>query len=727
MKESNPLINSTETDHNDQQIDISMYLKALWSNKWKILSFTLGVAIIATMLILRMPSIYEASATLFITKDDTTPVTLSDGFSMDMRAREYLKTQFSILQSESLAQDVIDSLDLLDLEKFRENENNEFEFWNETKKFLGAKNSEKKYGEIDKTELKNQGVLNWYKKNLIVAPVSNTQLVRLSFQSEDPQLAADIVNKLGDSYINSFLDAKMTQTDKAIEWLQKRSLQVNTELAEAENALQNFVNKEQIVNLQSGIQTLNEETLKNINDRLLEVKNERIQLENIISYTNSSEVLDEGLISQLGDSPAIQQLNETELNSERKFLEISQRYGPKHPKYIASIKELQQVREKLAIQVKKEMAELSQKLKNVKQTEVSLELELKNAEGQFLRDGSKESEFRKLKTNVQRLTELRDLISKRFKELDITSDFNSENARFVDKAKRPLVPVKPRKGLILTLVILISSGLASLIVIIITFLNDSFRKTAEIEEHLNAKFLGILPKLKLKKIPLHIYFDSEFRLFSESIKTIRTGLILNNLDRETSINLVTSAVPGEGKSTTSLNMAFSFAQMEKVLLIDADLRKPTVAKRFGFPSYQRGLSDILNKNISIEECIITDEKSGIDLLPAGQYTTNSLELFSNSNFEDVLVKLKDKYDRIIIDSAPCQAVSDTLVLARFADATIFVVKADSTKKQIVKRAVGRLRDVGASIEGVVLNAADINKNSEEYGGYYDYYGYSQKS
>ncbi|MCQ8847338.1 polysaccharide biosynthesis tyrosine autokinase [Alteromonas stellipolaris] len=723
---------SANENAEEKQFDIGFYIKALWRSKWKIVSFTFGVTVIAALLILRLPSIYEAKATLYIKKENATPVASNSAPSMDMGAREYLKTQFGILQSDSLALEVINELQLAkvtseDKQLSTASDDSVVSILKQSlKDFVGAP-KQLSTSEISAADIKLQQTLEWYKRNISIKPVAFTQLVNISFQSEDPQLAADVINTLGNAYINSFLSAKMEQTDKAIEWLQSRNVSVADELAMAENELQQFIRREQIVGSSNGMQSLNAETLRNLNERRLEVREQRIRLENILSQTKSSEILDTGVLSQFTESTVLQELGRAEREAENQFNEVNQRYGPKHPKYIAANTQLQQVRSRLSTRVQSELSDLTQKLANLKQTEASLQRELASAESEVLNDSGKEAELNRLKLNVARLSELNELISRRFKELDITSDFSSENARFIDQAKRPLYPVKPAKAKLLIVVIVLSSGFACFVVVLLTFLNNTYRRSVEIEEELKAKFLGLIPKVSTKKnqvLPLHIYFDKEYRLFSEAVKTIRTGHMLGQLNNNNVVTLVTSAVPSEGKSTTSCNLSFSFGQMDKVLLIDADLRKPSIAKRFGLPAYQQGLSDILNTGVDVESCIVSDSQSGIDILPAGHYTHNALELFAGDAFATLLEKLKHKYTKIVIDSAPCQAVSDTLVLAKLADTVIFVVKADSTKKQVVKSAVRRLREAGGIIEGVVLNAADVSKQDGEYSGYYDYYGYA---
>lgn len=201
---------------------------------------------------------------------------------------------------------------------------------------------------------------------------------------------------------------------------------------------------------------------------------------------------------------------------------------------------------------------------------------------------------------------------------------------------------------------------------------------------------------------------------------------MSNLDAPAKITVVTSSTPNEGKSTIALNLGEAFAQMEKVLVIDADMRRPTVAKTCGLSRQAQGLSNLVTDTAAAKDCIHRWEVGKMDVMPAGLVPPNPLELLSSKRFAQMLEGLKKHYDRIIIDSAPTQAVSDALVLSSLADAVIYVVKADSTSLSLVKGCLKRLNDVNAPINGVVLNGMDMDKQgaySDQYAHYYGgYYG-----
>ena len=244
--------------------------------------------------------------------------------------------------------------------------------------------------------------------------------------------------------------------------------------------------------------------------------------------------------------------------------------------------------------------------------------------------------------------------------------------------------------------------------------------------------LGLLPLIGSKKdvakseLLVRAFVDDEQNGFRESVRTVRTGLTLASMSEPAQVILFTSSVPGEGKTTSSCNIAEAFGQMEKVLLIDCDMRRPSVAKKFGLPGNKPGLSNAVAYPDTLDECIQTVNELGIDVISAGPIPPNPLELLASKNFKEIVEKLRGRYQRIIIDSAPIHAVSDALYLSTIADGVVYVVKADSTSDKMANKGLERLSDHNARVLGVVLNQVDIKreaKYADSYAGYYDSYGY----
>lgn len=324
---------------------------------------------------------------------------------------------------------------------------------------------------------------------------------------------------------------------------------------------------------------------------------------------------------------------------------------------------------------------------------------------------------------------------KRLKETSETGDLQKANARVVDPAEIPVLPVKPKKtrivGIATFLGLLLGVGLAFLL----EQLDNTVKRAADIEDRLHLPLLGLLPHLKLGKreSPLSYSRGHKKSFFAESIRTVRTSVLLSGLDDPYKVIVVTSSVPGEGKSTVAMNLADSLGDMHKVLLIDADLRRPTVATVWGLDRKALGLSEFVSQTAKLSECVHQLDERNVFVMPSGMVPPNPLELLSSKRFKDALDTLGKTFDHIIIDSAPALAVSDALVLSRNASGAIYVVKADSTPYPVAQDGIKRLKQYGVHLIGAVLNDVPQKKKKgygygryDSYGGsYYGSYGYSQ--
>ncbi len=273
-----------------------------------------------------------------------------------------------------------------------------------------------------------------------------------------------------------------------------------------------------------------------------------------------------------------------------------------------------------------------------------------------------------------------------------------------------------------------SFGFGVLLAFVLEALNSGVRSVDDVEKKLGQRMLGLIPTLALKRkeeLPLRAYFDNQFHHFSEAVRTLRTSLSLMNIEKQSQAILITSSVPKEGKTTVSANLAFALGQLDKAILIDADLHRPTIGKRFGVPNYQPGLSNLIMRTHKLEECLVHDEQSGLDLISAGTIPSNPQELLAGDGFRALINHLKKHYKYVVVDTAPTQAVSDAMVVSKACDSVIYVVRADSTGEKMILNGLGRFLQVGHRVDGVVLNQVDLGKPdvSERYGGFYDQYNY----
>jgi capsular exopolysaccharide synthesis family protein len=290
----------------------------------------------------------------------------------------------------------------------------------------------------------------------------------------------------------------------------------------------------------------------------------------------------------------------------------------------------------------------------------------------------------------------------------------------------PTGPVKPNKRLSVTLAFILGIMLGCGIAILLDILDNTVKNPDDVEEKLGAPLLGTLPKMKSnKKGEFEQFWQKPQGQFAEALRTVRTGVVLSSLDNPAKVILVTSTIPGEGKSTVALNLGAALAQMENTLVIGADLRRPSLAKKCDLTPNHPGLTHFVAGTAKLEDCIEHLPELNLYVMPAGIIPPNPLEMISSKKFVQALKFLRERFDRIVIDSAPVQAVSDALMLASNADSVIYVVKADSTSATQAQKGIASVVASNEPLTGVVLNMFDAKKargySGYKYHQYNDYY------
>ena len=726
---------SINTNAAEEIIDLRHYFAVINKYKWRIGFLAFAVALLAAVVALNITPTYRATATLIIEADQAKAVSFEEIYGLDSNRKEYYLTQFEILKSRKIAQAVVEKLDLKNNPEFIPKPSRINDFIKEVKSnipFLPQKKASQLSAE-EQDEMAMQTLIQAFLKRLSISPVRKTQLVNISFESSDAKLAALIANTVGEVYIEQNLSNKMGLTTKASGWLTTRLSELRVRLDESESKLQQYRESENLIDV-SGVLGLVSSELEQTSQQLVVARLERDKLLSIVRVIDeygrdNLEML--GSITKITSQSVIQNVKQTLATVELKVSELSQRYGPKHPKIVAAKAELRTVKNNLFTQIRSLVTGVDKQLNTSNRNVQSLEQSLVRIKLKYQEVTAKEYEYSKLSREVETNRNIYDTFFSRSKETEVTSDFNSAVARFTDRAFRPNKPVKPNKPLVVILAFIATMGLGVVIAFVIESLNDSLKSTKDIENELSQRMLGLLPFVVFNKkvgFMLHYYFDESGKKFAESVRTLRTSFVLTQLDKTTKTIEVTSSVPGEGKTTTATNLAFSLAQVDRTILIDADMRKPSICKRFNIPPYHPGLSNLIAGTEKFSECVYHDDVSGLTVMPCGQLPPNPLELLSSPKVSQILEKLKQSFDRIIIDTPPVQAVSDSLIIAKQADAVVFVVKSDDTRIGVAQDAIGRLVRANAKIAGVVLNQVDTKKMSQTdyYHGYYNDYAYGDE-
>ena len=410
-----------------------------------------------------------------------------------------------------------------------------------------------------------------------------------------------------------------------------------------------------------------------------------------------NKVLDLQTVKTLS-SQTLDQVNSDLLEARRNFAELSKRYGPKHPAIIEAKRKL-----------------------------VTAESRYGRASASELDTNESRFELTKLERSVNSNRELYELFLSRFNEVELGIDSVSSNTSLLDRATVPTLPFSPDVGNRVATGAAIGLILGLILLFTREFFDRTFKNQAQVEERLNLPVLGVLPLLSSKKLrkeggrmPERYYLNESGSSFAEVVNHIRTGIIYSNFDQPPKVVLVTSAVPHEGKTTCSTNLALAFSKLGETLLIDADFRKPRIAKIAQMEHFT-GLTGYVAGQNSLAECLFQDPDAELlQIMRSGEVPPNPLELLSSERFRQTLDMMKKSFDYIVIDSAPILPVSDGVVLGKLADAVLMVLKAGSTSHQIADSAIKRFSTAGIIPTGVVLSQLNF-KQSHYYYDKYDYY------
>jgi len=725
--------------------DTAAYWQIIRRQLPKIIALALAVGLFAGLVIQSLEPLYQSSTTLLIDTSrrgfspvDKDPV---GGWFSYLAGQTYLETQMLLFRSQALAESVADRLDLWTHPQFdpRQEAPQRARFRLSLQGLLPDWFGSKKEPEPITPAQARRVVIAALVGNVQAVVLPDSEMVRVSFNSPDPELAARITAAYAEAYIEFGLETRLETVKKAATWLTGRLEGLRSQVDSSERKLQSYREQQGLVDVKGGLD-LTDRELGDLAERLVEARAKRDGLGSEYDQVRrlrdlaSTELASNPVVIR---NPIIQTLKTEEVKAERAATELAERYGAQHPKMAAARSDLNTIRAKLRVEIDNTVAGVKKEYDIAKGRAEQLQQELDAMKAHAQDVSRKTFTLRSLDREVETNRQLYDMFMTRFKETDLGADVESTNARVIDAALVPQTPIAPRKVRILVIAVVLALFLGVGLALLEDYLDNTLKDSEDVEHHTQLPTLGTVPVLSRRGLrrgrPERVFLDSPKSDFAEAIRTVRTAVALSGLDDPHRVLLVTSTVPGEGKTTIAINLAVALGQLERVLLVDADLRRSSVAARLGLPADAPGLSNLVAGTADISACIHTLEGTNLHLLPAGLAPPNPLEILSSQRFEKTLAELGQRYDRIVLDSAPAQAVSDALVLSRLCNAVVFVVRADATPRQLVQLAVKRLLRVDAHLIGVVLNHFD-NAKSSRYGSYrygryrrysYAYRGYTQ--
>jgi capsular exopolysaccharide synthesis family protein len=711
----------------EETLDLVEYWRSITKRKWSILGLVILVAVIATLVVFSLRPSFRSTATVMIEQGKSKVVSIEEVYSAIGGNREYYQTQVEIIKSRELARKTVERLKIATHPDFDPRQAEESFSLSDLTDWFKTKDTPSE-------ESIQKRVVSRFMQDLQVQPVRNSQLVQISFTAFDKELAAKVPNTLAEIYIESDLEAKVAMTQKAGAWLNERLSGLKEKVNESERSLQDFRDRERIVDAKGVAMSGAAKALEEATSNLVSVRAKRAEAE---SLYNQVQAVRQGKTTAGYDSipavlrhPTVQKFKEQEADAERKVADASKRYGPEHPRMQQANAELNAARDTTKRQVEIVVAGVAKEYEVAKANEDALQRALGQSKSEIQGLNRKEFQLGVLEREAQSNRQLYDLFLNRFKETNVASDLQSTVARIVDPATVQNAPYAPKKVQIVSIAAAVALLVGVMMALLLDRISNTINTAGEVEGRLGLPMLGYLMKMegggkKSLKSELAFITDSQ-SLFSESIRTIRTGVLMSAVDIPKKVIVITSSVPEEGKTTVSFNLACALAQVKRVLLVDADLRRPKVGRLIGRDKDAPGLSHLVSGVASISECIFEHKEAGFHILTAGFVPPNPLEMISSAKFQDTLDKLKEAFDIVLIDSPPVQLVSDAVVLSQVANTVLYVVKADSTPYPMARNCIKRLSMANAPLLGVVLNQLDLERAEKyygEYSGYGRYRGY----
>ncbi|WP_313085380.1 polysaccharide biosynthesis tyrosine autokinase [Pseudomonas sp.] len=707
-------------------IDLKKIWHAIWSRKWGIVLLVLAVGALTLLALSRATPIYKAVATVLIESKGTPVLSFQPAADTPVELSEYLQTQLSLMQSRGVAERVVRDLNLT--------EHPEFDLRQKPGPLVDVGAIIDAVTGEEPEPLTEAQIMDYAVQVLMdrtaVWVEGKSQLVYMSVSMADRLTAAQATNQLAQAYIEAQLEAKVDMSMTAASWMNDRLVSLRQNLQDSEDKLQAYLDAEGLVDLK-GVSTISANELSLTGDRMIDARRERAEAES--QYRQVQSMRDQGWerlasVPAVLGHPLIQQFKADQAHARSRVEDLSRRYGDRHPAMVSARSDLNAATASLKQQVEQVVASIERNYQLALANENSLKASFNENKGRIQDISRKEFKVRDLQRQVESDRALYDTFMTRLQETTATSDLSSTNARVVDAAIPPTEPSAPNKPLILAVALFLALVLGVAQAIIREILDNTFKSSEEVENKLGLPVMGIVPQVprKLRKEVSHLFERSGDKRFCEAVRTIRTNFLLTETTHPRQVLVVTSTAPGEGKSSVSANLAFAMGQLHRVLLIDADLRRATLDKAFDFKPGTPGLVNLIGGSAKLEDCIHT--VGNVDMIAAGAVPSNPLELLSSPRFARLLEVVKGRYDRIIIDSPPSQAVSDAAVLSTLADAVIYVVKSDSTLIPHVEKGISQLQNSNAPLAGVVLNHVDIEKAKKngQFRGYYDHYGYSEQ-
>lgn len=571
--------------------------------------------------------------------------------------------------------------------------------------------------------------IDFFRQGLAVTPTADANVLLISYTYPDPTKAAGFVNAVIDAYGETRQRHERTTADTAYAWLGERLQALQDDVLAVEDAVEKFRAENKLP--QTGGTALSEVQLADLNRELITTRAARTETEAKLGLIRDLRASGGNLdsIAEVVASPLISELRQQEMQLVQTEAELATTYGPKHPR----MEEVRRQRSDVAAGINDEVKRIARSLENeltvIRTREQSLAREIEGVRSERTVEDQTEVRLRQLERVAAAKRSVYETFLARHQELGAREGFQVSNVRVLTPARVPLAPSSPSPVFFAAVGFTASTVLGCMLGLLREQLDKSLRSERQVERTLGLPCLAVVPQvrgLKRGRDVLAGYLCGKPRsAYAEGIRALYAALLVTDggADPALKVILVTSALPGEGKTATASSLAVSAARAgQKVLLVDLDLRRPNVAREFGHHRPPGGVVEVITGAQSLDEALISNEATGIHILPVRSSPADTTALLTSERIRALLDELRQRYDFVVLDSPPLLAVTDARLLALHTDATVFVVRWERTKVDAAAAALKVLQDAGARIAGAVLTQVNLKKHSRfRYGDGVQYY------